>query len=42
MLTAYFIAVYGSVPTGFPGNNDVKNGQLTFNYVRQACGNGIC
>ncbi|KAM7219255.1 Killer toxin [Rhypophila decipiens] len=34
--------VCGSVPIGFPGSNDVKNGQLTFNYVRQACGNGIC
>jgi len=42
MLTACIVEVCGSVPTGFPGNNDVKNGQLTFNYVRQACGNGIC
>ncbi|KAK4209246.1 killer toxin [Rhypophila decipiens] len=34
--------VCGSVPTGYPGNNDVKHGQLTFNYVKHSCGNGIC
>jgi hypothetical protein len=34
--------VCGSVPTDFPNTNDVKKGQLTFNYVRSSCGNGIC
>lgn len=34
--------VCGSVPTGYPGSNDVKDGELTFNYVSKICGNGIC
>ncbi|KAM7211790.1 Killer toxin [Rhypophila decipiens] len=31
--------VCGSVPIR---DNDVKHGQLTFNYVKRSCGNGIC
>lgn len=33
--------VCGSVPLGFPGTNDVKNGELKFNFVRdtRGCGN---
>jgi hypothetical protein len=33
----------GSVPYYFPqGNNNVADGQLTFNYVDNACGSGLC
>ncbi|KAJ3539817.1 hypothetical protein NM208_g5331 [Fusarium decemcellulare] len=27
----------GSVPTGYPGSNDVAQGELTFNYVSNPC-----
>ncbi|KAJ7137842.1 Kp4-domain-containing protein [Mycena epipterygia] len=33
----------GSVPIFYPGDNNVKDGQLTFNYVsRPACTIGVC
>ncbi|KAI1848967.1 hypothetical protein JX266_005395 [Neoarthrinium moseri] len=33
----------GSVPTDFPDKNDVKNGELTFNYVaKPKCREGLC
>ncbi|KAJ7457322.1 killer toxin [Mycena latifolia] len=32
----------GSVPTGYPQDNNVADGQLTFNYVTNPCGPGIC
>ncbi|KAI1085446.1 killer toxin [Whalleya microplaca] len=32
----------GSVPTDYPNSNNVKNGELTFNYVTKSCGNGLC
>ncbi|TPX13589.1 uncharacterized protein E0L32_006060 [Thyridium curvatum] len=34
--------ICGSVPTHYPDSNNVKDGQLTFNYVTKICGNGIC
>ncbi|RSL39672.1 hypothetical protein CEP54_016280 [Fusarium duplospermum] len=39
---AHYIAEHGclacgSVPTGFPGSNDVTQGELTFNYVSNPC-----
>ncbi|WAO91616.1 Kp4 domain-containing protein [Fusarium falciforme] len=39
---AYYITEHGclacgSVPTGFPGSNDVAQGELTFNYVSNPC-----
>jgi hypothetical protein len=34
--------VCGSVPYGYPGDNNVNNGMLTYNYVTQACGHGLC
>ncbi|CAG7997024.1 unnamed protein product [Penicillium salamii] len=30
----------GSVPYFFPGDNDVANGELTFNYVSDSCSTG--
>jgi len=32
----------GSVPYFYPGNNNVDDGMLTYNYVRSACGHGLC
>jgi hypothetical protein len=32
----------GSVPTGYPEDNNVADGQLTFNYVTNSCGSGVC
>ena len=35
--------ICGSVPTHFPDSNNVKDGQLTFNYVKKPkCQEGIC
>ncbi|KAI0528524.1 killer toxin [Xylaria digitata] len=35
--------VCGSVPYYFPeGNNNVADGMLTYNYVTNACGHGLC
>ncbi|KAI1085445.1 killer toxin [Whalleya microplaca] len=35
--------VCGSVPTDYPKSNDVKKGELTFNYVsKPKCDNGLC
>ena len=35
--------VCGSVPTDYPDSNNVKDGQLTFNYVSSPdCEEGIC
>ncbi|KAJ7286381.1 Kp4-domain-containing protein [Mycena rebaudengoi] len=35
--------VCGSVPTDYPGGNDVSAGQLTFNFVSNpACTAGLC
>jgi hypothetical protein len=36
-LVAHNCKVCGSVPTDYPNSNDVKNGQLTFNYVASPC-----
>ncbi|EFQ34120.1 hypothetical protein CGRA01v4_12185 [Colletotrichum graminicola] len=36
-LVSHGCKVCGSVPTGFPGSNDVAQGQLTFNYVAKPC-----
>jgi len=36
-------AVCGSVPIGYPSNNNVADGELTFNYVSNpACTVGVC
>ncbi|KAI8663272.1 hypothetical protein FSOLCH5_008426 [Fusarium solani] len=36
-ITEHGCLACGSVPTGFPGSNDVAQGELTFNYVSNPC-----
>jgi len=35
-------SVCGSVPTGFPGSNDVSQGELTVNFVSNQDCQGVC
>jgi Kp4 len=32
----------GSVPYFYPGDNNVDDGMLTYNYATQTCGHGLC
>jgi len=42
-ITSHGCKVCGSVPIGYPSNNNVADGELTFNYVSNpACTDGVC
>lgn len=42
-ITEHGCSVCGSVPYFFPGDNNVDNGELTFNAVSDGCGvDGLC
>ncbi|KAJ7479613.1 killer toxin [Mycena latifolia] len=41
-ITDHGCTACGSVPTGYPQDNNVADGQPTFNYVTNPCGSGLC
>lgn len=42
LITDHGCKVCGSVPYFYPSDNNVDDGMLTYNYVTQACGHGLC